>query len=110
MQKIRPIITIVAITVTEPAAYNGKIFMKMEIPPGVPLNPSNQSHVAAAEHFIDLQLGPFLYSLALGRDYPSAYKMTVQDYVPLSESDLCNPKGTLGKLQLILPAKNFVIR
>ncbi|KAL6889983.1 glycoside hydrolase family 1 protein [Trichoderma evansii] len=73
----------------------GKISMKMEIPPGVPLNPLNKSHVAAAEHFNDLQLGPFLYPLALGQDYPSAYKMTVQDYVPLSKTDLCNLKGTL---------------
>ncbi|KAL7781081.1 glycoside hydrolase family 1 protein [Trichoderma afarasin] len=73
----------------------GKISMKMEIPPGVPLDPSQKSHVAAAAHFNDLQLGPFLYPLALGEDYPAAYKMTVQDYVPLSKADLCNLKGTL---------------
>ncbi|KAL7932821.1 glycoside hydrolase family 1 protein [Trichoderma chlorosporum] len=73
----------------------GKISMKMEIPPGVPLDPSKESHVAAAAHFNDLQLGPFLHPLALGKDYPSAYKMTVQDYVPLSDTDLCNLKGTL---------------
>lgn len=75
----------------------GKISMKMEIPPGVPLDPSNKAHVAATEHFNDLQLGPFLYPLALGEDYPSAYKMTVQDYVPLKKADLNTLKGTLGK-------------
>jgi hypothetical protein len=73
--------------------------MKMEIPPGIPLDPSNKSHVSATTHFNDLQLGTFLYPLALGEDYPSAYKMTVQDYVPLNEADLYNLKETLGKSQ-----------
>ena len=74
----------------------GKVSMKMEIPPGVPLDPSQDSHVAAASHFNDLQLGPFLYPLTLGEDYPLAYKITVQDYVPLNETDLSLLKGTLG--------------
>lgn len=74
----------------------GKVSMKMGATPGIPLSPSDSSHRAAAEHYTDLNLGTYLNPLVLGQDYPEAYKMTVQDYIPLTARDLSYLNGTLG--------------
>lgn len=76
----------------------GMVSMKMGAMPGVPLDPTNQTHIAAAQRYTDLWLGSFLNPIALGVDYPNAYKKTIQNYVPLTESDLQSLNGTLGKL------------
>ena len=44
----------------------GKVSLKMNTSPAVPLLPANQSHVEAAMHYTDLYVGAFLYPLALG--------------------------------------------
>ena len=61
---------------------------------GVPLDPTNPSHVHAATHFNDFQLATFANPIFLGLDYPEAYKMTVADYVPLTAKDLAYINGT----------------
>lgn len=61
---------------------------------GVPQDPSNPSHVAAAKHFNDFQLATFANPIFLGIDYPDAYKMTIPDYVPLTAADLAYINGT----------------
>ena len=76
----------------------GRISTKMAQGCGVPQDPQNASHLVATEHFNDLKLGAFLNPIALGLDYPEAYKMTIQDYVPLSQEDLAYMNNTLGKL------------
>ena len=76
----------------------GRISMKMMGGCGVPQDPRNASHLTATQHFNDFKLGPFLNPLALGLDYPEAYKMTIQDYIPLSREDLTYMNNTLGKL------------
>ncbi|KAJ0426814.1 glycoside hydrolase superfamily [Aspergillus carlsbadensis] len=73
----------------------GRVSMKMGVSPGIPQAPSNSSHVAAARHYDELNIGTFLYPLVLGKDYPMAYKMTIQDYVPLTEGDLSYLNKTL---------------
>ncbi|KAJ5919315.1 glycoside hydrolase family 1 protein [Penicillium verhagenii] len=73
----------------------GKISMKMGGTPGAPQNPKNASHIAATQHYNDFYLGPFLNPLTLGIDYPEAYKMTIQDYIPLALADLKYLKGTI---------------
>ena len=72
------------------------VFTKMGTAPGIPQMPLNASYVVATQHYNDLNIGAFLNPLALGEDYPEAYKMTIQDYVPLTEEDLANLNGTLG--------------
>ena len=74
----------------------GQVSMKMGSSPGIPQMPSNNSHVAAARHYNDFNIGTFLYPLALGKDYPVAYKMTIQDHVPLTKQDLSYLNKTLG--------------
>ncbi|KAK6591720.1 beta-glucosidase A [Botrytis cinerea] len=73
----------------------GKMSLKIGGTPGVPLDPTNVTHVAAAERYNDLGCGVFLNPLT-GQDYPDAVKETWQDYVPLSDSDLQYLNGTLG--------------
>ena len=74
----------------------GKMSFKNGVAPSVPQDPKDQSHVAATKHVNDLYLSSFLNPLALGKDYPAAYKMTMQDYVPLSPQDLDYMRGTIG--------------
>jgi beta-glucosidase/6-phospho-beta-glucosidase/beta-galactosidase len=74
----------------------GKMSFKNGVAPNVPQDPRNASHVAATKHYNDLYLSSFLNPLALGEDYPDAYKMTIQDYVPLSSQDLDYMRGTIG--------------
>jgi hypothetical protein len=61
---------------------------------GVPLDPSDTSHVDAANEFNDFQLAIFGNPIYLGTDYPAVYKRRVPDYVPLTEEDLQYLKGT----------------
>jgi beta-glucosidase/6-phospho-beta-glucosidase/beta-galactosidase len=72
----------------------GKVSLKLNDNFGVPLNPHNQSDVDAANHFNTFQLGTFANPIFLGLDYPSSYKDTVPDYVPLSAEDLAFINGT----------------
>lgn len=74
----------------------GRVTMKMSGAPGVPQDPRNELHLAAAAHFNDLTFGSFLNPLVLGQDYPEAFKMTIQDYIPLTEDDLNYLKDTMG--------------
>lgn len=75
----------------------GDITMKMAVTPGVPQDPTDESHVAATEHYNEILLSDYLYPLALGQDYPDSFKYTLQDYIPLSSEDLEYVGGTLGK-------------
>lgn len=72
----------------------GLMSMKFNDNFGVPLDPSNISHVNAANHFNDFQLATFGNPIFLGIDYPEAYKMTVPDYVPLTAADLAYLNNT----------------
>lgn len=76
----------------------GTVSIKMGATPAFPQISSNASHVEAAQHYTDLNIGTFLNPLAQGEDYPDALKMTIQDYVPLSADDLTYLNGTIGKL------------
>ncbi|KAK4506282.1 hypothetical protein PRZ48_000012 [Zasmidium cellare] len=78
----------------------GKVSMKMGITPAVPRDASNQSHVEAANYFSDLYSGALLRPLALGEDYPEAFKLSVPDYVPLSKTDLEYMNGTMDFISL----------
>lgn len=78
----------------------GKVSLKMGVTPAVPANPSNQTHIEAANFFSDLYLGPFLRTLGLGLDYPENFKQAVSDYVPLSPEDLAYMKGTIDFVAL----------
>lgn len=72
----------------------GKISLKLNDNFGVPRDPKNQADVDAANHFNSFQLATFANPIFLGIDYPESYKMTVPDYVPLSEEDLRYINGT----------------
>lgn len=74
----------------------GKVSIKMGAAPALPQVPSNASHIAATKHYNDLNIGTFLNPLALGQDFPDAYKQTIQDYVPLTQDDLAYLNHTLG--------------
>ncbi|KAF2171574.1 glycoside hydrolase family 1 protein [Zasmidium cellare ATCC 36951] len=78
----------------------GKISMKMGITPAVPRDASNHSHVEAANYFSDLYSGALLRPLALGQDYPQAFKLSVPDHVPLSQADLEYMNGTMDFISL----------
>lgn len=78
----------------------GKVSLKTGNTPGMPLDPNNATDVAAAKHYTDLYLAAWLNPLALGIDYPDAFKATIQDYVPLTAEDLEYINGTLGKYSL----------
>ncbi|CZT21588.1 related to beta-glucosidase [Ramularia collo-cygni] len=78
----------------------GKVSLKMGVTPGVPADPSNQTHVEAANFFSEFYLGPFLRTLGLGLDYPENYKQAVSDYIPLSSADLAYMKGTIDFIAL----------
>lgn len=75
----------------------GKVGIKFNDNFGVPRDPQNASDVEAANHFNDLQLATFSNPIFLGKDYPEALKITVPDYVPLSDEDLEYIGGTSGK-------------
>ncbi|KAI7201141.1 hypothetical protein D0869_05237 [Hortaea werneckii] len=72
----------------------GKIALKFNNNFGVPRDPKSEADVYAADHFNTFQLGPFCNPIYLGIDYPESYKMTIDDYVPLSEEDLKYIGGT----------------
>lgn len=74
----------------------GQVSIKMGEAPAMPQIPTNQTHIEAAMHRTDLYIGTFLNPLALGLDYPDAYKMTIQDYVPLTPDDLVYLNNTIG--------------
>lgn len=78
----------------EEIGATGQVALKFNDNFGVPKDPQNQSHVRAANHFNEFQLATFANPLFLGEDYPDAFKMTVPDYVPLSEEDLAYLNGT----------------
>ena len=78
----------------------GQVSMKMTNGPAIPLEPTNTSHLAAAQHYNDLYLGAFLDPLVFGRDYPSAFKSTEQDYISLTSADLATLNGTLDFLAI----------
>ncbi|RDW59066.1 hypothetical protein BP5796_11990 [Coleophoma crateriformis] len=73
----------------------GEITIKMAVTPGVPQDPTDPTHVAATEHYNEILLSDYLYPLALGQDYPDAFKYTLQDYIPLSTDDLAYVGGTV---------------
>lgn len=83
----------------------GQVSIKMGEAPAVPQVPTNQSHVDATTHRNDLLIGTFLNPLALGLDYPDAYKMTIQDYVPLTPEDLEFLNNTIGSSPLLTFAR-----
>jgi beta-glucosidase/6-phospho-beta-glucosidase/beta-galactosidase len=72
----------------------GKIALKFNNNFGVPRNPESEADVYAADHFNTFQLGPFCNPIFLGEDYPESYKMTISDYVPLTQEDLEYMNGT----------------
>ncbi|KAL1630984.1 hypothetical protein SLS56_004658 [Neofusicoccum ribis] len=72
----------------------GKVGIKFNDNFGVPRDPQNASDVEAANHFNDFQLATFSNPIFLGKDYPEAFKMTIPDYVSLSEEDLEYIGGT----------------
>lgn len=72
----------------------GQISLKFNDNFGVPRDPQNPADVAAANHFNSFQLATFANPIFLGQDYPSSYKDTIQDYVPLSAADLAYINGT----------------
>lgn len=72
----------------------GKISITFNNNFGVPLDPSNPADVDAANHFNSFQLATFANPIFLGIDYPSSYKTTVADYVPLTAADLAYLNGT----------------
>ena len=72
----------------------GKMGMKFSDNFGVPLDPSNPSHLDAANRFNDFQLATFCNPIYLGIDYPDVFKQIVPDYVPLTAADLEYLNGT----------------
>lgn len=72
----------------------GKISLKFNDNFGVPRDPNNTDHLNATNHFNDFQLATFCNPIFLGKDYPEAFKMTIPDYVPLTEEDLKYINGT----------------
>jgi beta-glucosidase/6-phospho-beta-glucosidase/beta-galactosidase len=77
----------------------GKVSMKMGGTPAVPADPTNSSHIETANLYTELYIGAFLNPLALGIDYPEAFKLSVPDYVPLSKADLEYINGTMGMIK-----------
>jgi len=78
----------------------GKISLKFNNNFGVPLNPLSEADLYAADHFNSIQLGPFANPIFLGTDYPESYKMTISDYVPLTQKDLAFFNGTADFLAI----------
>lgn len=79
----------------------GSVTYKTAGPFGIPLDPTNATHVEASCRYNDFYTGVFANPIYLGQDYPESYKETVKDYVPLNQSDLEYFKGTAGEsLQL----------
>lgn len=83
----------------------GKVGLKVNDNFGVPSDPNNPDDVNATNHFNEFQLATFCNPLFLGLDYPEAYKMTIPDYVPLSEDDLKYMNGTAGESEHDEPDK-----
>ncbi|PSN72556.1 beta-glucosidase-like protein [Corynespora cassiicola Philippines] len=73
---------------------SGKISIKLNDNFGVPRNPEDAKDVDAANHFNSIQLATFANPIFLGLDYPDSYKITVSDYVPLTDEDLVYINGT----------------
>ncbi|KAK6512580.1 hypothetical protein TWF481_001464 [Arthrobotrys musiformis] len=78
----------------------GKIGIRLHDPFSVPLNPQNQTHIAAAHHINSFHLDTFWNPLVLGIDYPESFKMAITDYVPLTPKDLAYLKGTCDFLSI----------
>jgi len=72
----------------------GKISIKFNDNFGVPRDPQDPADVEAANHFNSFQLATFANPIFLGKDYPSSYKDTIHDYVPLTAADLAYINGT----------------
>ncbi|KAF2688498.1 glycoside hydrolase family 1 protein [Lentithecium fluviatile CBS 122367] len=72
----------------------GKVSIKFNDNFGVPRNPQDPTDVEAANHFNSFQLANFANPIFLGKDYPSSYKNTIKDHVPLTASDLAYINGT----------------
>lgn len=75
----------------------GSVTYKSGGPIGIPLDPTNATHVDASCRYNDFYTGAYANPIYLGQDYPETYKETVKDYVPLNQSDLDYFKGTAGK-------------
>jgi beta-glucosidase/6-phospho-beta-glucosidase/beta-galactosidase len=75
----------------------GSVTYKSGGPIGIPLDPTNETHVAASCRYNDFYTGVYANPIYLGQDYPETYKETVKDFVPLNQSDLDYFKGTAGK-------------
>ena len=73
---------------------SGRVAIKFNDNFGVPQDPAKAEDVAAANHFNEFQLATFANPIFLGKDYPEAFKMTIPDYVPLTEADLAYVNGT----------------
>jgi beta-glucosidase/6-phospho-beta-glucosidase/beta-galactosidase len=66
----------------------GKVGFKLNNNFGIPSDPSNETHVEAANWFNELWLGPIGYPICLSQDYPKAYKMTLKNVTSLTLTDL----------------------
>ncbi|KAK6836818.1 hypothetical protein PG987_007313 [Apiospora arundinis] len=73
---------------------SGRVAIKFNDNFGVPRDPAKAEDVDAANHFNEFQLATFANPIFLGKDYPEAFKMTIPDYVPLTEADLEYINGT----------------
>lgn len=67
---------------------NGKVGFKLNDNFGVPQDPTNATHVEAANWFNELWLGPVGFPLALGKDYPRSWISTMKNVTSLSSKDL----------------------
>lgn len=72
----------------------GKISLTLNDNFGVPRNPQDAADVDAANHFNSFQLATFGNPIFLGQDYPESFKITIDDYVPLTAEDLKYINGT----------------
>jgi beta-glucosidase/6-phospho-beta-glucosidase/beta-galactosidase len=72
----------------------GKVGFKLNNNFGIPLDPNNATHIAAANWFNDLWLGPLGNPLALGQDYPTAWKATMKNVTSFSAADLATIGNT----------------
>ncbi|KAF2133982.1 glycoside hydrolase family 1 protein [Dothidotthia symphoricarpi CBS 119687] len=73
---------------------SGKVSLTLNNNFGVPRDPKDPEDVRAADHFNSFQLATFANPIFLGLDYPESYKVTVSDYVPLTQNDLEYMNGT----------------
>ena len=66
----------------------GKVGFKLNDNFGIPLDPTNATHIDAAKWFNDIWLGPLGCPLALGQDYPRAWKATMKNVTSFTMADL----------------------